>query len=109
MLETNVNNFSEENKYHAYLKTETKRDGIREEIEDSTIRRISVQIKSLTSHAEKYKEKLNYVLREANDAKLAHKEEKYQVLDVQEHMDKKILKLSTLKSFAHLNIQQLQE
>ena len=38
MLETNVNNFSEENKYHAYVKTETKGDYNREAIKDNTIR-----------------------------------------------------------------------
>ena len=32
MLETNVSNFSEENKYHVDLKTETKEYDIREEI-----------------------------------------------------------------------------
>ena len=38
MLETNVNNFSEENDSHADLKTETKGDDIREEIKYNEIR-----------------------------------------------------------------------
>ena len=45
MLETNVNIFSEENRSTVYLKTETKGDDIREEIEDKAIRIISVHIK----------------------------------------------------------------
>ena len=38
MLETNVINFSYENKAHVDLKRETKGDDIREEIEDNVIR-----------------------------------------------------------------------
>ena len=46
MLETNVINFSEEKKPHVDLKTETKGDDIREEIEDNTIRIISSLVSS---------------------------------------------------------------
>ena len=74
MLETNVNNFSEENKAHVNLQTETKGDEIREEIDDNAIRIISVQSKALKGHAAKLKEKLKCALKEANDAKLAQKE-----------------------------------
>ena len=70
---------------------------------------IYVQNKALKGYAEKLKEKLNYALKEANDAKLAQKEEKYQVLDFQERTDKTILKLATPKSSARLNIQRLKE
>ena len=42
MLETNEQNFSQENKAHIDLKTETKGDDIGEEIEDNAIRIISV-------------------------------------------------------------------
>ena len=42
----------------------------------------------MKDHAEKSKEKLNYSLKEANDAKLAQKEEKQQVIVLQEIMDK---------------------
>ena len=51
MLETNVNNFSEEKKTHIYSKTETKGDDIREEIKNNAIRIISIQIKALKGHA----------------------------------------------------------
>ena len=60
-------------------------------------------------HAEKLKDKLNYALKEANDAKLPQKEEKGQVLDFQESMDKIILKIAILKSSTRLNMQQLIE
>ena len=70
MLETNVNNFSEENKYQVDLKTETKGYYARKEIEDNAIRIISTQRKALKCHVEKLKEKLNYAFKEANDAKL---------------------------------------
>ena len=55
MLETNLNNFSEEREYHVDLKTETKLDEIREGIEDNSIRIISVQCNSLKVHAENLK------------------------------------------------------
>ena len=108
-MDTNVNNLSEENKAPVYVKTETKGDSIREEIEDNTIRIIYVQSKPLKDHATKLKEKLNYDLKEANDAKLSQKYEKFQVIDLQELMDKIILKLATLKSSVCLNMQQLRE
>ena len=57
MLETNVNYFSEENKYCVDLKKENKGGDIREEIKDNAITIISVQIKSLKGHAENIKEK----------------------------------------------------
>ena len=40
---------------------------------------------------------------------MAHKEEKEQVIDFQEHMDKKLLKISTLKISTRLNMQKLRE
>ena len=107
MLETNVNNFKQENKFHVDLKTETKGDYIRNEIEDNSIRITSVQIKALKVHAEKLKERLNYTLKEANDAKLAQKQEKDQFLNAQEQMSKTIQKIVTLKISGHLNIQEL--
>ena len=82
MLEINVNKFSEEKKYHVELKIETKGNDIREEIKDNTIRRIYVQSNALKDHEAKSKEKFNYALKEANDAKLAQKEEKDQGLDL---------------------------
>ena len=69
MLETNVNNFSEENNSHVDLKTETKGYDKREAIKYHSIRIISVQSKSLMVHVEKLKEKLNHALKEDNDAK----------------------------------------
>ena len=48
---------------------------------DNTLRIIYVQSKALKGHVEKAKEKLNYELKEINDAKLYQKEEKKQVLD----------------------------
>ena len=83
MLETNVNKFPEENKYHIYFKTETKRDDIRKEIKDNAIRTISVKSKALKGHAEKLKKKLNYALKEDNDTKLDQKEEKGQMFNLQ--------------------------
>ena len=71
--------------------------------------RISSQSKLLKFHAEKLKEKFNYALNKANDAKLAQKEGKYQVLYFQERMDKIILKLSTLERPACLNVQKRRE
>ena len=56
MLETNVNNSSEVNKSHVDLKTETKRDDIREKIKDNTIMRIFVQIQALKGHVENLKQ-----------------------------------------------------
>ena len=63
---------------------------------------------ALKVHAEKFTEKLNYALKEANDAKLAQKEEKDQVFDLKERIKKK-LKLATLKISARLNMQRLSE
>ena len=42
---------------------------------------ISFQSKVVKGHAAKLKEKLNYALKEANDAKLDQKERKCQVLN----------------------------
>ena len=56
MLETNVNKFSEENKSHIDLKTETRGYDTIKEIKDNTIRMISAQSKSFKVHAEKLKE-----------------------------------------------------
>ena len=58
-------------------------------------------------YASKLKEKLNYTLKEANDAKLNKAEDKDQAINLQEQMGKSILKLATLKSSACLNMQQL--
>ena len=48
-------------------------------------------------------------MKQANNEKLAQKQENDGVLDLQERMDKIILKVATLKSFARLNMQQLVE
>ena len=66
---------------------------------------ISVQIKVLKEHASKLKEKFTYALKEANDGNMYQKEEKNQFLNLQERMDKIILKLATLKISVRLNIQ----
>ena len=108
MLETNEHNFSEENKAQVHFKTETKGDDIREEIEDNAIR-FFFQSKTLKVHAEKLKEDLTYALKEANGEKIYQKEEKYQVLELQEYMGKIIFKLVTLKSSTCLNMQRLRE
>ena len=73
------------------------------------MRIISVKSKALKGHAEKLNKNLNYALKEANDAKLAQKEERDQVLDLQQRITKTILKQSTMKSFACLNIERLRE
>ena len=52
---------------------------------------ISTQIKALKGREEKLNKYLNYSLKEANDKELSQKEWKYQVLDLQERMDKIIL------------------
>ena len=70
---------------------------------------ISFQNKVLKGHAEKLKEKLNYALKEANDEKLAHKENRYQLIYLQEHTDKPILKPSTLERYTRLIMQLLIE
>ena len=63
----------------------------------------------MKGHAEKLKENLNYALKDTNDEKLDRKEEKDQVIDSQERMVKKILKLATLKTSSCFNMQQLRE
>ena len=68
-MDTNLNNFSEENKSHIQFKTDTKGDDTREETKDNKIRIIYFQIKALNGHEENLKQKLNYTLNEANDAK----------------------------------------
>ena len=73
MLETNENNFSEEDKAHVYKKKETKGYDIRKENEDNEIRIISIQIKSVKGHGAKLKENLDYALKEANNKKLDQK------------------------------------
>ena len=78
-------------KAHVDLKIETKGYDIREKIKDNTIRIISVQSKALKGHAENLKERFNYALKEATYAKLTHKDERYQVLDLLERMGKTIL------------------
>ena len=96
--------FSEENKYHVDFKTEIKGYYIRGEEEYNTTGIISIQSKALKGHAEKLKEKLNYALKEANDAKLAQKEEKEQMINFKERMDKPPLKLSTPRRSNRLNL-----
>ena len=91
MLSTNVNNFSEVKKSHTYLRAENKGYDTRKKIKDNRIRVIDVQRKALNGHAENLIEKLNYALKEANDAKLDQKREKDQVLNLQEHFGKKFL------------------
>ena len=51
--------------------------------------------------------KLSCKLQESNDLELTQKEEKEQMLYLQEQMDKLIIKLATLKSSTRLNMQQL--
>ena len=63
----------------------------------------------MKGHTKKLNEKLNYTLKEGNDGKLDQKEEKGKVLDLKERMDKTILKITTLKRYACLNIQRLIE
>ena len=77
-------------------------------MEDNTIRIISVQSKSVKGHAEKLKINLNYALKEANDTILYQKEEKYQVIYLQE-LTKNNPKLATLKRSTRLNIRLLRE
>ena len=48
---------------------------------------IYFQSNELRGHTEKLKEKLNFELKEANDAKMFHKEEKYQGIDLKELMN----------------------
>ena len=52
---------------------------------------------------------MNYSLKEDNDSKLSHKDEKYKVIDLKDHMEKKILKIATLKISARLNMHWLIE
>ena len=80
-----------------------------EEIKDYAMKIISVKSKALKGHAEKLSENFNYALKQANDVKLAHKQQRDQVIYFQERMDKTILKLSTLNSFARLNMKILRE
>ena len=107
MLENNVNNFSEGKQSPIDIKTETTGYHIIEEVEDNAIRRIYVQKKALKCHAAKLKQMFNYELKEANDEKVAQKEAKDQFFDLQKCIDKTVLKLATLKSSAHLNMQWL--
>ena len=50
---------------------------------------ISVQRKALKGHSSILKHKLIYALKGPNDENMSKKEDKYQVLDLQERMDKK--------------------
>ena len=70
---------------------------------------ISVQIKALKVHAEKFKSNYTYEIKEADDGNLDQKEEKNQLLNFQERMGKIILKLATLKISFRLNIQWMRE
>ena len=53
----------------------------KKELKNNAIIIIYVQIKALKGHAEIFKGKLNYALKEANYSKLDQKYEKNQVLD----------------------------
>ena len=57
-------------------------------MKDNAIKIIYVQSKVVKGHAAKLKEKLNYALKEANDAKLDQKEERDQLLALQENTEK---------------------
>ena len=89
ILETNVKTFQREKIPCVYLKPETKGYGIRVEIKDKAILIIYVQSKILKVHAEKLKETFHYALMESIDTKLYQKEEKYEMIDLQERIDKK--------------------
>ena len=86
MLENNVQKNLYENKTHVELKEETKLYNIREEVEDNAIRIIAVHGKTLKGHASKLEKKFNFALKKVIYAKLAHKEERNQVLDFQEQI-----------------------
>ena len=70
---------------------------------------ISVQIKALKVHAEKFKSNYTYEIKEADDGNLDQKKEKNQLLNFQERMGKIILKLATLNISVRLNIQRPRE
>ena len=70
---------------------------------------ISIQSKALKCRAEKLRGNLTYALKEDNYGNLDQKEEKNQLLNLQERMGKIILKLATLKISACLNFQLLRE
>ena len=71
-----MNKLSEENKAHVDLKTDIKSYDTSEQVNDNAMGIISVQSKESKCHAEKLKENLNYTLKEANDEKMAQKEDK---------------------------------
>ena len=60
----------------------------------------------MNGHADFFKY-FNYALKEAIDAKLVEKEEKYQRIYFQERMDKTVLRLSTLDSSTYSNMQRV--
>ena len=66
---------------------------------------ISVQSKALKGHTETLKDTFTYALREDNGGNMYHKEDKNQLLILQERMGKIILKLATLKISVRLIIQ----
>ena len=68
-----------------------------------------VQIKACRVNPVSFKGKMNYALKEANDAKLAQKQDKGHVIYLKEKTDKTILKLATLKISTNLNMQRLRE
>ena len=109
ILETNVNNFSEEQKSYIDLKTEAKGDDIIEEIEDNTIIKTSIQNKSLKGRAENLKKTFKYALKEANDKKIQRKSKRTKCLIWKKCTDKTIIKLATLKSSVCLNIWKLRK
>ena len=59
----------------------------------------------MKDHAEKLKGKFTYALKEANYGNMYQKDEKNQLLNLQERMSKIILELGTLKISDRLNIQ----
>ena len=67
------------------------------------------RIEAITSQTHILKTELDVALKEANDARLAEKEERSQVQDLQTRMDELILQLATLKSSSQMRIERLQE
>ena len=70
---------------------------------------ISIQIKEFKGHVAKLKEKLTCALKEANDGYLDQKEEKKQVINLQEQIGKIFLKLAILNISDRLNTQRLRK
>ena len=93
MLETNVKKNRGENKAQLDLKTETKGDDNKKEIRDTSIRIMYVQSKACRVNPVSFKGKMNYAIKEANDAKLAQKQDKGHVIYLKEQTEKTILEI----------------